>query len=527
MQNTAKNDAYFRGIGGPSPGDPLMGKPDSNGDVKPEEILARSQILLKIKEPPPYHCDYFLQVQAMKFWETSAKGGYKYKNGMDADGQPIFQPHPQETGISSARRKVLSPCLNYAGPIAKKYNSIVFTSTIKRDHNNSRLKTWFENVDGKGTCMAEFMRKLAMKASILGKYYVQMESTRQETILSEAQEQLNGEGLYCIPIHPNLVINWVEADDRLVEVLVNYPTERCVRLYTNTTISTAWLNKEGKIRKIDVVTNPYGVLNIVKIRYDEDDNSEIDDISENQKCLFNQSSTLIEELTKQTFSSFLVGGKGASAITAVSSNRTGGQQPTWSQQDIGPRKITFVDIDGMHVERLGADPSQATSIKESMVFYIDQIYRAAGLHYIAAENTGNVESAKAIVAKKDDAATMARRMADSWEEGENALIELWSIGMGGQSYEETHYEDDFTNEDIVSELQMTLDVIGGALPGILKSKSVQHLAPKLVKLTPEEEEEVKDQAEAMYELSEEERNGLEDDEEPEDGKPKPKSPDNK
>ncbi len=299
---------------------------------------------------------------------------------------------------------------------------------------------------------------MAREAQTLGRYYVHVESSK-----SEHQKTLGQRGdaqLYLIKIPPQSLVNWEEDNGILTEVIIGYPNDTYV-YYTADFTQRFYVDKSNTITTIDeAMPNTVGLLPIIKFSLDGND-SQICDIAELNKIVFNLDSLLMEELFKNTFTQFF--------ITGVTPDDLGSVV-------LQGRKFITIKKPSVTVDPVSGDASQADSIRTTIDGYTKEIYRCAGLHQ--PDVIQNTESGRALKLRMNEVQQIAAKIADNMEASENRLLEYWSKAMG-VSIEMSDYPEDFQTEDLITELGMTLDILDSQLPNVVKKMASKQLATNL------------------------------------------------
>jgi hypothetical protein len=248
--------------------------------------------------------------------------------------------------------------------------------------------------------------------------------------------------------------------------LIYFPNKNEVRLYDSENITIATVKKGGtEIESIEApIPHGYGMLPVVRFTALDDGSSQIEDIAECNKSLFNMDALLREELHNQTFTQWIVSGIGPEEMQAAETTLAG-------------RKLWCINKSEIKVERIGSDVSQAESIRDTIDGDIKEIYRLSGLHN--PDVIQKAESGRALHIRWNDVEITAAAIADHSEEVENRIIDLWITGMGGNEVVEySDYPETFDSEDLGIALKATLDTLMSDMPFVLKKEQVKEYAGK-------------------------------------------------
>jgi hypothetical protein len=418
----------------------------------------RSQI--EVGKDLPVHPEYERLCRLWKFLDLSYAGGSKYKNGVDADGEHIFIEHELESADGIKRRKRLATYRNYCRPIAQKYSAFIFGYPVIRDQDNSTLTEWAKDVDALGTPLDQFMASASLRAEVLGRWFLLLDTTKGVQTQTQAQAKAAGNRVFVSGIHPTRVRAWSNAREieQLTEVLIDSPDENLARLYTQKEIFTITL-KPGTftVQTIDPgQPHEYQRPPIVLVTALQDAAPLIGDVAELNKSLFNLDALLREELFKQTFTQFFASGMNAQGIKSAT---------------FGGRKLLCHKNKDVKIDRLTGDVSQAESIRNSIREDVGEIYRLAGLSN--PDVVQNTESGRALKIRWNEIALIAAQIADRSERAENQVLTLWARALGAPAPKPSDYPEEFDAEDLAVELQSSLDVLDSDMPWTVKEQHIQ------------------------------------------------------
>ena len=441
---------------------------------------------IELQKPLPKHDDFHKLAMSWKFWTASFKGGPCYKNAKDCDGEDVFIPHEAESDAGIKRRKRLATYRNYCRPIVSKYNNFIFSTPIKRDKESKQFETWAEDVDTLGTTLHNFVKDVFLKAQYLGRWWVLAESSKTEDVLTEAQAKEAGSRLFLIGLHPARVINWVKIDQAYTEALVWFREENLARLYTADAVRVIGLDETDTEKVVSIgppIDHDWGRLPLERFQALEDEQSQIADIAEINKALFNSDALLREEQNRQTFTQWFMSGAEIS-------------DEDINSQTLGGRKILTLNQPDVKFQNLTADPSQAEQIRDTIRDDIKEVFRLAGLQN--PDVVQNTESGRALRLRFADVEIIARALADNAERGENGLIDLWRRGMGTSATApiSSDYPENFDVEDLGIELEATIKTLDSDLPLTLKELQVKKYADqKFPKMSDEEKQAINEEIE--------------------------------
>jgi hypothetical protein len=202
-----------------------------------------------------------------------------------------------------------------------------------------------------------------------------------------------------------------------------------------------------------------GMLPVARCVSRDDQLSQIRDIAELNKIIFNLDSLLIEELFRNTFSQIFMSGVTPEDLADV---------------NVSGRKVITIRKPDVTITPTGADVGQAESIRSSISVYEKELYRSAGLRAPDVQQ-GPVESGRALKIRDQDFQQICCSIAQHAEACENYILDYWSRAMGIE-IKHSVYPEEFQTEDIIMDLNITLDIIGSDLPRIIKNKKIIEFA---------------------------------------------------
>lgn len=434
-----------------------------------------------------FHPSYAALLPAWRFLRISYNGGHRYKYAFDADGNPVFVKHEREQETLTkqntdgtwtvtaridvpgvARRMMLSAFKNYCRPGVDRYNDFVFNrGVIERDKTNKPYNDWLVDVDMLGTPMGQFMARATIDAQVIGRSYVGIQTNRRPELgeMTVAQTEAAGVRAYLDQICAYRVIDWRRVRDRLTECVVLYEGDRAVH-WTDTTFTEYVLDDGGSSVKAAIGPTPhnFGRCPVVEL-LPFGARSQIDDIAELNKQLFNLDSLHRSELYLTHFTQFYA---------------TGAKREQMSNPTLGNSQFLLFPNPETAVGTIGSDTSQAESIRLAMMEDVKEIYRLFGLRSGDPTETGSPSSG---VSKAWDFHEIGSRIAAialCAQSAENELKDMWAAGTGASEPDDVHYPTDFNMPDVLAELQRTLDVVDSPMmPKSLKLEEVERLAKVL------------------------------------------------
>jgi hypothetical protein len=413
------------------------------------------------KAPPIPHPKWAELNMLWSFLSASYDGGSAYKKARDSEGEEVFIPHEHESTDSLKRRRRISCYRNFCKPICDKFNDMIFSIGVRRDMNPA-YQAWIKNVSDCGLSMQDFMKQVALKACILGRYFVCIDSSAETEGMTQAQAMAAGVEISLRLIHPSQIIDW--EDNGSWFLLRESPKE--YKLVDETNITEVSIGEDGMVKTIE--TQPHGWVDcpIIMVNARCDKRSLISDVAELAKCVFNSDSILREELYKQTFSQWWAIGVKADDLAA---------------SNVGSRKVICVNPEGraasdVRFERMSGDASQAESIRQTIEMDVREIFRSVGLKPPDIEQT-SPESGRALRIRNSDVTSIAASIADEARKAEIKINNLYT-GASQMEIEEPLYPSsaDLEQDDASIQLAETLQIVSSTLPIELKTiKTMKYL----------------------------------------------------
>jgi hypothetical protein len=428
----------------------------------------------EIDKKPPRHPEHDKRCRLWAWLQASYDGGSEYKSAKDPDGKEVLVGHESESPKSLERRKRCTPYKNFCRPVVEKIVAYVFGNSPQRD-TQEQFVEWGEDVDMAGTELEDFIEDSMRQSRILGSWFVLVDTTKPSPKMTVAQAKQAGSKMFLQHVHPGRVLDWSD-DDSWYLCLHDEVDGQFIRLWDQTNVQTWSLDDKGKV-KADLGIIPHGwpLCPLHRVR----GKSLIHDVALLNQSYYNVDSILREELARQTFTQYMLLGVSADDV----SDSTGSM--------MGPRRLLCVNkpAQDMKLERLGADSSQAESLRATMEQDRKEIYNLVGLRPPDVE-TGP-ESGRALRIRQADTYALCERLSDDACQAEAWVTEMFKVAYGIE-VEEPRYPEDFQEEVLQDQLKMALDMVGSeAFPPSVKGRvSADFVAHKLSNLEEEERDEM-------------------------------------
>lgn len=435
----------------------------------------------------PTRSEYDSNLQPMHFWRVSDRGGHKYVDGFDAKGSAILIQHDVETNDSYNRRKCISSLKNYVRPIITRYNSFVFANDPIRSKEPEVYTNFLDSVNGHGKEMNDFMANVLRRSQIDAASYILVDTTIPYFEEVETQAQADDVGMQVIfrDIKYEQVPYWEEKDGVVTRAIVIVPVngifigwevtdseQRVIVLSQPQENATGFSVGDYVVASVDDwVKHNYGGCPLVRLKPTEFD-SQAAPIAENQKEIFNLTSLLNEELFNSTFTQWVATGATAEEIEPLTK---------------GVNRVICCSKQGVTWTKLGSDPGQADSIRESIKDAITELYRTAGVTGGAGqvEATGNV-SGIAHAFLHLEANSRFAMLAKVAEDAENLAVERWSSATGIEYPGDAVYVKDYNPRDIEADLKRVIEVVKSNLPLTIKDAAILEFAEQNLALNEED-----------------------------------------
>lgn len=417
---------------------------------------------IEVGKPLPIAGDYPARMLCMDFWSASYDGGPWYKKSRDADGMDVLARVPGEANDALDLRRQLATYKNYCKPIVNRYIGLVYGSgKVVREQENARYKAFLDDCDGLGSTLHDFMTHAQRQACVEGVRYCIMESDRRSDVASVLDATLSDANMFLVDVDPRQVLNYCHVGNKLVQCLVSRG-DRNARYYDQYIYFDVFLDEGNKVESIgEPATHGYPDIPVVQVFAFDSGDSMLQDIAELNKAIFNLDSLHRTELQRQTFTThFILGAEKSDIETLVSGGR---------------RFVTIPRTGDISIETVGADISQADSLRQAMGMDIGEIWRLAGLSN--PEVVQNTESGRALRIRFDEISAQAKAIADAGEKAEASIAELWKDGMADANVADAQYPDSFSQEDV----SVDVDIFGKLPnePAKLKKMLISKIASEL------------------------------------------------
>lgn len=445
-------------------------------------------IVIRFNENLPVDTDRFKLLTKMNFYRASFNGGADYKNSLDTDGETVLIPHEQESEIGYKRRKRSATYHNHCKPIIQKFNNLVFSSPIVRAQASGMWSDFMDDCDFLGTDLQNFIRRAVQNAQIDGSRYAIFESSKNESVLTVAQALISNARPYLVDIDPRTVLAERQLSNRLLQILIRVD-KNSARLYDDTNVTIIRLNDAGVVIGMDITPHGFNRIPVIKFLANDEACSQLTDIAEVAKALFNLDALLSEEQARQVFTQWFAAGLD---VTPTDPSIQG-QGQTLTPVTIGGRTLIATSNPNVSFTKLIGDSSQSQSLMESMLKKVEEIQRLSGMRDPKVQEA----SGRALKILFDEALMQAKMISANAEHAENDVIDLFNNATGsGVGY--TQYPPTFLGEDRGTDLTQLLSALAAELPPTLQKAFVERfIAQHFADLPEDQKAEIERQLEVM------------------------------
>jgi len=418
------------------------------------------------------HPGYAAASTARAFWRHSHKAAHNYAGGVDAAGQSILPPHPNETESRFTQRKTAAIARPYCRSILSRFNDFVTRHDVVRAKAAGPYAAFIDDATGNGVSLDRLLKRALRRAQIEAASYLLCDALRPEQFPTAAAAQAAGQRGVVRLISADAILDWREVDGEIVEAAIlledvtgffiwNVDRSHVQRVEVEGDRHAAWSG--WKIANVfEAQTHTYGACPLVRLRpeFDEEDggngDSQAAPIAESQRRICNFESWHWEELRNITFTTTVLLGVDPQTVKDVA---------------IGPGKALCVpQAPGGSLPQVGkiaADTAQAQSLRDAVRDEIREVYRAAGLAAGNPEEVGAPESGVAKAFRFDEVAAKLKALADACEAAENGIVERLAKDGGWAYPGDANWPDEFDAPDLAAELDDVIRLESSHAPAVL------------------------------------------------------------
>ncbi len=443
--------------------------------------------------------DYNIQANARAFWRLSDQASHTYAHGLDAIGNPVLRRLPAEEPDDFEWRQSMAVSPRHVSSIVSLFNSIVMREEAERADGpeGSAFAELHLNADGMGTPLALLMGMQLRMAQVEGVSYVLADTTASESYSSIAEQMGAAVRPIIQRVSADQVLWWNDWRGQVVEAIIiledkngkefgwytNETHQQRIEITREKTGTNGWSLKVMGLGPLTAHT--YGGCPLVRINptFGSQDapgnDSQAAPIAEAQKLITGYRSLEAIEVYKSTFTMY--------ALLGVSPEQVG-------TKNTGSGRVLCLP-QGTGVVRMGSDPAQATSIRESIAQTTSSMLLVAGLSPGNPLQTGSPESGVAKAYKFNEVEARLSALADAGEQAENLVRKRALAGVGAQDYGDCNWPDTFMSPDLTGDLDYTIRLLTSPLPAVLKEEQTRLFAQGAFDLEEDDQRELNTQIE--------------------------------
>jgi hypothetical protein len=202
-------------------------------------------------------------------------------------------------------------------------------------------------------------------------------------------------------------------------------------------------------------------------------------IAESQQAITNLLSLLNEEISNVTFSQMIASGVSDSQVKDVM---------------VGNTRVLCLPNPASSVQMIGADPAQATSIRESLKDETDTALRNAGV----IQGGEQAQSGVALAFRHNDMVTIVSALACGTEDAENDVTVTIAGGWGVDAPAPTNYQGkDSDLPDFAGEATTLVSIVSNAsLPMVIRRKVAERFAGRNLGMSNDDMQDLRTEMEA-------------------------------
>ncbi len=444
------------------------------------------------------HPDYTALSPDWLFWAQSYNGGAEY-----AKGNHLFK-YTRETDKSYEERLKRADRNNFTRQVLDLIVQYLFKEnpSRKKDKAGDAVANFWENVDGKGTKIDDFMKLLATNVGIFGAHYVVVDKPQGKAI-TKAQQQALGLNPYVYMVSPLDVLDVVfnGRSGEIEQILIRETTRGEVDLRTARegdsvkTVYRLWYKDGGIVKwtlyekdeKGDLKTLEDGQITINKIPIVKVTRgnstyggaSVIGDIATLDRSVYNYNSCCDQIIYDQTFSTLAL--------------EFDGQMKEFFEDwgiILGTKSIIPYPKGGQLPQFISPDASQGEFILKRIDQKVTQIYQVQNLQDTqGATQQGKPQQVQSGVAKGWDFEKLNAGLCefgDVLEKGDEAiaaLVKLWDRDETPVEADLIDYPESFDVKSLTDELteynMLSSAVSSETYRKFLEKNLVKKASPKL------------------------------------------------
>lgn len=403
----------------------------------------------------PYYTD---MSEEWNFYFESYNGGKKYfKNHLIK--------YYKEGDISFENRLKRAYRENYCKSIIDIINSYLFKESATRQIKDERLEKYFNNIDGHGKDINQFMKSASIVSSIFGRAYIVTDKTKlpESVITGTAKDDLKA-NCYSYIVSPLSVkdiafdeygkVKWALIEETVRNDDDPFASDLMVEVRYRLWTKTGWFLYDEKGGEIEKGQYNLGYPPITYIDTGEKGTvycgtSLISDIAYIDKSIFNNCSKLDNIISEQTFSQLIFPIEGLLVQEMLESPEL---KDKFMRMAVG--NILFYSAQAeAKPEYISPDASQAETILATIKHQIKQIYSIIGLQPTESGSAGSEYASG--TSKQYDFDKLNKLLAgkaDSIELAERQLVDIFNAWLKLDVEATINYPDEFDIRSLADEI---------------------------------------------------------------------------
>lgn len=403
---------------------------------------------------------------------------------------------------------------NHTREVVDLVNKYLFRTEVIRNEQDApkAVQEFWENVDGSGTGINEFVKVISTKTSIRGRHYIVVDNKMTEVseTTSQADEQPNSIYAYVVSPVDVLDMSWGE-DGELNWILLreyvrddNDPFESTGKVMESFRLWTRdrWYQfkysgkasnyKVPNVSHIELATTQYEVFDqgehglgvVPAIPVDNivtDDKwaspALINDIAYLDRAVANYLSNLDAIIQDQSFSQ----------LAMPAQNLMPGDDGHQAVLNMGTKRVfTYDGEGGKGPEFLSPDPRQAQLILSAIQQIINEVYHSVGLagERTKQDNAKGIDNSSGVAKSKDfeRVNSLLIAKADTLEGVENKLTKLVALWAGQESKitdDLVEYPDNFDVRGLYDEFDIAMQLALLDAPVVMRAEQMMKVAKRL------------------------------------------------
>lgn len=425
------------------------------------------------------------------FYLESVKGGEDYTKNENN----LFTHRLESSAEDYTQRKNRAYFLNYCAAIPIIYADYIFKEKVTRPADEALLG-FRTDVDGRGTSIIAFMRKVSILSSILGHIHIVIDMPIIEDTKGVTQRDVKEKDIKprATIIYPQSLKDWsVDSNGDLNWVLIQRDyyedtdplIEREKKTEYKIISREMWevYDKEGVL--LDSGPNELGEVFLITC-YNKDidldliGESQLSDIAYINRAIFNWCSDIDEMIERQTFSQLICPDDGTLSESDEKTNPL---------KKLGTSSMfTFPADTGHPPAFISPDTSQIKVIWEMIGEHVKEIWRLAGLRSWDEGISMSQRSGVSMQFSFLDVNSALAAKSSSLEIVENKINQLCYRWLGKESEEPAavNYPSSFDVLSLTESIQTTFEVVERNFSTRMNKELLKQLANKALPVLPED-----------------------------------------